>query len=212
MITGKRNSSASWAGFIRYTFAGLLGLSVFLSLPAAATPWNLHTLLAGFGRISSAKARYTEIRNSGFVDVPMIEHGSLTYLAPDYLAKLASDGSSGYVVRGNVAEILGSKPPRRLHLDNYPPLAAIVAALRATLSGNAKILHRYFHIRLSGNAAAWHLTLTPFRSSLMEVISSITIHGATNRIQRVEIRQNDGDDDVLKLQQQVIRERQPTTP
>ncbi|AOV15845.1 hypothetical protein BJI67_01075 [Acidihalobacter aeolianus] len=187
--------------------AGLIGL--LACQPAGATGWNLTDLLAGFSRVTDASADYTEVRHSSFVDVPLVSHGRLVYRAPGYLAKTGEGG--GYVVQGNVAEILGSDPPRRVQLDDYPPLAALIAALRATLSGNAAVLHRYFKPELSGDAAAWRLRLLPLQASLNQAIEQIELYGSGNRLRRVEVAQSGGDRSRLTLSRLVVHERKPAS-
>lgn len=206
MTIGNRDNGHS-RGYSNSAIISLLGFYMLLIPPAMATTWNLKQLLRGFSRVSIAKADYTETRSSNFVDGPLIEHGHLIYISPDYLAKRTTEGHSGYIVHGNVAEILGSTPPHRVFLDNYPPLAAMIAALRATLSGNAAALHHYFHIQLTGNASAWRLLLIPLKQSLAHAITSITLYGNANQLHRVEIKQTDGDHSTLVLYRQIIRER-----
>ncbi|OBS09414.1 LolA-related protein [Acidihalobacter prosperus] len=182
-------------------------LIVLLPWPAqAAATWTLGDLMHGFARIASASAQYTETRSSSFVDIPLISRGRFSYRAPDYLAKRA-DGGSGYIVRGNEVEVLGSQPARRLHLDNYPPLEALIAALRATLSGNTATLRRYFALKLTGTSAGWRLQLTPTGQELARYITGITLQGVANRLTRIDIQQGDGDHSELTLNHQVIRER-----
>ncbi|WP_156782812.1 LolA-related protein [Acidihalobacter yilgarnensis] len=196
-----------------HSLVSLFCLGILLSAqPAFASGWTLTDLLQGFARITSATARYTETRSSSFVDIPLISRGHFSYRAPDYLAKRAGNGDGGYIVRGNEVEVLGTHPPRQLHLDDYPPLAALVAALRATLSGDASTLHRYFDLRLSGSANGWRLQLTPTQPALAQAIRDITLHGIANRLTRVDIRQANGDHSELTLSHQVIREQPHPAP
>jgi hypothetical protein len=197
----------SRSAFIRICFTAFL---LFSGMPAAAQAqaWSLDALLHGFARVGESTAHYTETRQSGFVDVPLITEGTLVYRAPDYLAKHDAGGGSGYTVQGDSVEALGPQGRKRsLRLDNYPTLAAFIAALRATLAGDGKTLHAYFKTRLKGDRAHWTLELTPADAGLANYVSAITLKGSGIRLDEVEMQEVGGDTSVLKLSHQVLHER-----
>ena len=66
---------------------------------------------------------------------------------------------------------------RRLALDSVPELAAMVDAMRGTLSGDGTALQRYFSPGRRARAARWTLTLVPLDYRLLGVVRQLRIDG-----------------------------------
>ena len=70
---------------------------------------------------------------------------------------------------------------------------------RGTLAGNRHTLERYYKLGLEGRASRWTLTLTPADSRMAAVVSQVRIDGSQDALDRVEIRQADGDRSVMTI-------------
>jgi hypothetical protein len=89
---------------------------------------------------------------------------------------------------------------RRLSLDNVPELAAMVAALRGTLSGDGSVLRRHFKATVEGAAARWTLTLVPLDFQLLGVVRLLRIDGMRSDVRVVELQLADGDRSVTTIE------------
>ncbi len=89
---------------------------------------------------------------------------------------------------------------RRLPLDSMPELAAMVTALRGTLTGDGSALHRYFKTTVEGSAARWTLTLVPLDFQLLGTVRLVRIDGMRSDVRQVELQLADGDRSVTTIE------------
>jgi len=68
----------------------------------------------------------------------------------------------------------------------------------AVLKGDSSGLRQDFDLRLSGEAGAWTLDLTPRSLMLKQIFSAIQIQGG-EQVARIELRETQGDSTVLRL-------------
>lgn len=68
----------------------------------------------------------------------------------------------------------------------------------AVLKGDSSGLRQDFDLKLSGDASAWTLDLTPRSLMLKQIFSAIQIQGG-EQVARIELRETQGDSTVLRL-------------
>ncbi len=68
----------------------------------------------------------------------------------------------------------------------------------AVLKGDSTGLRQDFDLKLSGDASAWTLDLTPRSLMLKQIFSAIQIQGG-EQVARIELRETQGDSTVLRL-------------
>ncbi len=95
-------------------------------------------------------------------------------------------------------------------LDSVPELAAMVAALRGTLSGDGSALQRYFKATVDGRAARWTLTLVPLDFQLLGVVRLLRIDGMHADVRVVELQLADGDRSVTTIEPAAPKARSAT--
>ncbi|MFQ5935233.1 MAG: LolA-related protein [Acidiferrobacterales bacterium] len=164
-------------------------------------PWNLGQLMAERGRVSHARARFTEERHSSMLKAPLILSGTLRYDAPSRVEKhTQSPFEERYVVDEDTLLIeRHKKRPRRVSLRNHPALWAFVESFRATLSGDVETLQRFYDARLQGNRTHWRLVLVPLHEEMSKIVESIQIDGAQTQITHIEIREVGGDSSRMSI-------------
>jgi len=81
-----------------------------------------------------------------------------------------------------------------------PELAAMVAAMRGTLSGDGSLLRRYFNATVDGGATRWTLTLVPLDQRLLGVVRLLRIDGMQADVRLVELQLADGDRSVTTIE------------
>lgn len=175
-----------------------------LLLASAAMPafaLSLDELMALLQQRRSGEARFSEQRFVSGLDQTLRFSGTLSFTAPDRLARYTvSPRAESFVVEGNQVTLERGGRTRALALDTQPELAAMVAALRGTLTGDATVLQRHFDLALRGGRAQWSLTLTPLEVRLLGVVREVRIDGRLAELHTVEIQLADGDRSVMTIE------------
>jgi len=67
------------------------------------------------------------------------------------------------------------------------------------LAGDRGALERIFHLDFAGSLERWSLVLVPLDSKVKQSVAQVRIDGMRDQLQRVEIRQPDGDRSLMTL-------------
>ncbi|MGC2031855.1 MAG: LolA-related protein [Steroidobacteraceae bacterium] len=173
--------------------------------PRAGTEY-LDTVMSLLAQRQHGRVEFVEQKFLSILDHPIESSGDLLYDAPDHLEKrtllpraetLVLDGSVLTMERGGHARVLD--------LHRYPEIQPFVESIRATLAGDRGALERVFRVEFAGGVRRWSLTLWPLDRQLQRTIKQVQIDGSQDQLQRVEIRQTDGDRSLMTL-------RAPATP
>ena len=170
---------------------------------AAAPGWafGLTELMTQLAQQRSGQARYTEQRFVSGFEQSLFSNGTLTFQAPDKLARTTlAPRAESFVVDGNRLSLERSGRTRHLQLDAMPELAAMVAAMRGTLMGDALALQQHFKITVKGTTAQWSLTLRPLDNRLLGVVRQVHIEGQRSELRSVEVSLSDGDRSVMTIE------------
>ena len=168
---------------------------------APAEPqWGLEQLMIELGQVQHATARFVERRYLKVLKSPLELSGTLSYDAPDRLVKRTLDPKpETLTVDGErlVIEVQGRV--RTLRLQDYPLVWAFVESFRATLKGDMAALGRFYRLALEGGPQRWQLSLTPRDPKMSALIESVLIDGRKGRINKIEIREAQGDRSVMTV-------------
>jgi hypothetical protein len=177
---------------------------VALALFAIGAPvfaaFGLDDLMATLAQRRSGEARFVEQRFVSTLDQTLNSSGTLSFTAPDRLARMTlTPRPESFVVEGNQLTLQRGDRVRRVALDSVPELAAMVAAMRGTLSGDGSTLQRYFKASVQGAASRWTLTLVPLDFRLLGVVRLLRIDGHHADLRVVEVQLADGDSSVMTI-------------
>lgn len=171
-----------------------LALAPLLSGAAAAAGFDLGALMSLLAQQRSGQARYTELRHVQGLDQPLASSGTLSFVAPDrFVRDQERPRYETFEVVGNTVRVTRNDRSRTMPLDGTPEMAAIVEAVRGTLTGDATRLQRWFAPALSGSAADWTLRLTPRDPQLAAQVQTLVITGRERELRRVEVQLVGGD-------------------
>ena len=180
----------------RSAFVVLAGLLV--SLPAYAD--DLAAVMAGLHAVSHAAAHFTEYRTTQLLTQPLESSGTLRWDAPDHLEKTTlQPQAEQLVVDNNNVTIRHAGDTRTLALPDYPPLAALVESLRATLAGDLPTLQRLYDLTFSGSVAQWHIQLLPKDAQTGDLVTRITVSGAGPALRKIETLEATGDQSLMDI-------------
>src|ERR1700722_63939 len=170
------------------------------NLPPRAGADDLDTVMSLLAQRQHGRVEFVEQKFLSILNHPVESSGELLYDAPDRLEKrtllpraetLALDGSVLTMERGGHRRVLD--------LRRYPQIQPFVESIRATLAGDRAALERVFHVEFAGGVRRWSLTLAPLDRQLQRTIKQVQIDGSQDQLQRVEIRQTDGDRSLMTL-------------
>lgn len=193
------------------------GIAIALLVAAARTnaaaPFGFDDLMGTLAQRRAGEARFSEERFVSVLDQTLHYTGTLSFAAPDRLARhTLTPRPESFVVEGNQLTLQRGERVRRVALDSVPELAAMVAAMRGTLSGDASALRRHFEPTVQGSAARWTLTLVPLDAYLQGVVRLLRIDGLRADVRVVELQLADGDRSVMTIEPIAATGVRPATP
>jgi len=169
--------------------------------PVRAQTFDLATLMQRMAQRKSGQARFTEERIVSGIDSPLTASGVLSYAAPDrFTRQTLQPTQETMAVQGRALLLKRSGRTRQMDMDTVPELAALLDALRATLTGDSALLHRHFTVSLSGNDAQWTLRLLPADERLARQVQQIELVGQGADLRSIELRLTGGDRSLMLIE------------
>jgi len=146
------------------------------------------------------RVEFVEQQFLAILDRPVESSGELRYDAPDRLEKRTRrPRSESMVLAGGVLTVERAGRARVVDLQRYPQILPFVESIRATLAGDRAALEKVFHVDFAGSVERWSLNLVPLDQQLARTVKQVQIDGTEDQLQRVEIRQADGDRSLMTL-------------
>ena len=171
------------------------------SLTAHAQTFDLKTLMQRMAQRKSGEARFTEERSVSGIDGPLTASGTLSFAAPDRFARhTLHPTKESMEVQGRTLLIKRGNRTRQMDMDAVPELAALLDALRATLTGDTGLLQRHFRTELSGTDGKWVLRLLPLDERLARQVRQIELVGQAADLRSIELQLNGGDRSLMLVE------------
>ena len=184
----------------RIFVTGGIVLAATCGLVPAVHALEVTDILAMLARVERSSATFEETRTIAALTVPLVRHGSLHYVRPGRL-EMTVDAPirERILIDGDRLTIAGRNGTKEILLSDIPAAAAWVESVRATLSGDAVLLGRYFRVRATGELSQWTLELTPVEQDASAVVARMKISGAQAQLSRIEIDERGGDRSVMLI-------------
>jgi hypothetical protein len=168
---------------------------------APAFALDLPALMGLLAQRSGGEARFTEERVVAGLDLPLRSSGRLAFAAPDRFERHTTEPrAESLEVKGNVIVLKRGGRTRQTTLDAVPEMAALVDALRGTLTGDAAVLRRQFRTEVAGSETRWTLTLTPTDERLWAQVRQLQIGGERSNVRSVELWLAGGDRSTMSIE------------
>lgn len=175
-----------------------------LSATAASTfaqAFDLKTLMQRLAQRKSGESRFSEERIVSGFDSPLTSSGTLSFAAPDRFERHTLHPTrESMEVQGRTLLLRRGGRTRQMEMDVVPELSALLEAMRATLTGDAALLQKYFRTQLSGSDAKWVLRLLPVDDKLARQVQQIEIVGQGADLRSIELRLANGDRSLMLLE------------
>jgi len=195
----------------RVALIGVLALTAFIcnAIPSArASDLRLETVLQRVAANSGEVVGFEESRYLGVVTKPLESSGTMRFEPPDRLIKETDKPyRETAIVDGDRLSVLNAAgvETRSISLWASAELRLVFDSLRAVLRGDAKALAALFQVTVSGDEARWTIELTPQPGGEDGQIERITVQGKAGRIVSFDIREANGDRDLIRLTGNVQR-------
>jgi len=188
-----------------------IGALALLTATRAVAAFGFDELMTLLSQRKSGEARFPEERAVSGLDQPLRYTGTMSFKAPDRLERQTlTPRRESFIVDGNQLTLQRGERVRYLTLDSVPELAAMVTALRGTLSGDGSALRHHFKATVDGAAARWTLTLVPLDLRLLGVVRLLRIDGMQSDVRVVELQLADGDRSVTTIEPLAPKARSAT--
>lgn len=199
MQTGRVPERRSWRSAAA---CALLLLGALGGAGTAAAAFDLDALLKRVAVAEPADVPFEEKRYIGAVTEPLVSRGYLRFEPPDRLIKkVETPKAETAIATENRLSILDASGAETASIDLWmdPDLRLVFDSLRAVLRGDADALRAHFDTSLTGDEAAWTLTLAPKGDGDDTRIARIVVAGGKAGLERFEIRETGGDRSVIRL-------------
>ncbi len=162
---------------------------------------TLDALMQRLARRKSGEARFTEERTVSGIDGPLLSSGTLSHTAPHrFVRQTLTPTRETMELQGRTLTLRRGNRTRTMDMDALPEVAALLDAMRGTLTGDAALLGRHFRTALTGTDAQWVLVLTPVDAGLARSVQRIEIVGQADELRSVELRLPGGDRSLMLLE------------
>jgi hypothetical protein len=160
----------------------------------SAAALDLNELMGWLAQTREGTASFVEERHVKGFDGPLESRGELSFTAPDrFVRRTLSPVKEAMSVQGQVLTLTRAGRSRTLQLDAAPEAAAIVEAIRGTLTGNGTVLQRHYRVTLSGVPDQWVLDLGPRDPQLNQLVREVQIRGQRGVVRFIEVWLAGGD-------------------
>lgn len=191
---------ASWAG------AGPFAVP-------AAWAFGVDDLMRLLARNPGGEARFTETRQVQGLDQPLESRGTLRFTPPARFERhTLSPRAESMTVDGNTMVLVRGGRSRTMALDAVPEAAALVEAIRGTLTGNRAALEQFFSLGVEGSEERWLLTLSPRDAALLAQVRSVQIGGRQHQARQVDVWLGGGDRSSMSIEPVASPTSAPAAP
>jgi hypothetical protein len=187
--------------FMLAWFCAATGVAVAEKNPGPRGAMNdLDAVMGLLAMRQHGRVEFIEQQFLAVLDHPVESSGELRYDAPDHLEKRTLlPRHENLVLAGGVLTVERGGRRHVLDLHRYPQIQPFVESIRATLAGDRSALERVFHVEFAGGVERWSLVLVPVDHQLARSVKQVQIDGSRDQLQRIEIRQADGDRSLMTL-------------
>ncbi len=178
-----------------------LGLAGVASDAAAAPGFDLAGLGALLQNTPRREVRFTETRESQWLQAPLRSSGTMRSSATMLEKRIESPRRETWRILDDRLQLIDpvSGAAKDLLLADAPAVVALAHALRRAMAGDLASLQHDFQLALSGDERQWRLQLTPRKASVARHLKQIELQGMRGRIDEIAIVESQGDRSVTRL-------------
>lgn len=178
----------------------LAALAACAGAPSHAQALDLATLMQRMAQRKSGESRFTEERIVSGLDSPLNSSGTLSFTAPDRFARhTLHPTKESMEVQGRTLLLKRGGRTRQMEMDSIPEVAALLDAMRATLTGDLPVLKKLFRADLSGSDAKWVLRLSPLDERLQRQVRQIELVGVASDLRSIALQMSNGDRSLMLI-------------
>lgn len=168
---------------------------------AASTQSDFNKVMQSMSQVKKSFANFTETKSFALLNEKLVFSGQLFYTAPDQVTKVViKPQSERFEIRSDTLYVeLADGSKYKLLLSNYPLLEIFAEAYRGILSGNIKVLKKFYDLEFTGDYNNWVLTLTPVEEEAQEYVESVVMYGKAAQLEKILTLENGGDKSLMQI-------------
>lgn len=157
-------------------------------------PKDLSAILKPFTQLVGVRADFVEEKRIALLRKPLVNTGSLVFMAPDQLVRRvdAPMSSAIWVKRGQVW-VRDGAGERKLDVTRWGPANVLINSFLYVLRGDAESLRKHYRIEVTCEGARWKLRLTPRAAELAKILRYLVIIGREATPESLEMLDGAGD-------------------
>ena len=155
----------------------------------------LDGLLAGFAKVQSLKARFSEEKHMALLAAPLRSQGRLYYAKPKLLAPHPeSPQKSSLVLRGEKLTFGDDKRQESMELAAQPAVRILVDTFVSVLAGDGASLEKLAKLEVEAlPEGAFQIRVTPKDPAVLKIVRSMSFAGKGAELSRMELLDANGD-------------------
>ncbi|HEX4172797.1 MAG TPA: LolA-related protein [Acetobacteraceae bacterium] len=159
-------------------------------------------LMQRLAAIPERQCSFHEEKRLAALDRPLVSEGRLVYLRPSHLEKITTAPEpESVIVDGDRLQLSAEgEPAQRFSLSARPELAALVDAVRGTLSGDTAMLERHYRLQAAGSLSGWSVQLRPIDAAVATMVHAITVDGVFTHVATVRTEFPNGDVTIMSIE------------
>lgn len=164
--------------------------------------------MRGMASTPGVVARFREVKELGMLSVPLEARGTLYFVPPDRLARVTTEPApTRLVIDGDRFAYRDEAGGEAADISSNPLAREFVRSFIVLFNGDLEALRERYRADFSVEERRWTLRLVPRRRPLADFVEGITLEGAGRRLERIEMREVDGDRTVTTFEQVQVDRR-----
>lgn len=170
-----------------------LTTTLLTGLSHANRPFMLQELATLLRDNIPPRLQYEEIRDSLWLDAPVISRGTLQSVPPMLEKKSLAPTSQTWRLYPDHMEWSEGNETRVVQYVKQPKLGALSNAIRGVVFGDLNDISSDFKLTLEGGPESWRLRLTPATRELSDLLKQLEFQGTGAWIDKIIVIEAQGD-------------------
>lgn len=174
---------------------------VFSILASSVNAMEIAALMDGLSKNKHKKSNYLETKHAFYLEKPLISEGTIEFRQPDILVKTTIKPHQLVQEYSNnsIRTIEGNGSESYLDLNSQPAIAILFKTILGVITGDEKILKKYFNISTIDHNVNWTLNLVPKEAYLKSWFKTIVVSGSHHNIKQIKIVEANDDMTIMDI-------------
>jgi len=194
----------------RWSAAGLALLGLLAAAPRAGAaetlaipsgPLTLEALMQRMSATTGVRAAFHEEKRLALLEAPLVSEGMLYFIPPDRMARITTrPGASTLVIDGGRLSYRDETGASDVDLAGNRAARTLVENFVVLFAGDLAALRERYDVGFEADGTRWRMQLAPRAAPLATFIASVELRGNGPALERMSVREADGDSTVTRFE------------